>query len=309
MKTAIGLSIAPWVLCSLCALGADEARARAGVGEPPQQAAKPRLVITTINMSGVTRTDRHTLTQSLMGGLTGAGLHVITQPRAHKTLAGRASLLGCETSVCLKALGDLLRAPLCARAVVEDTGGGTYRIALTLTETATGQQVARQVKHCAPCTTAEAAETLSRAAKAAGLKAMSVIPATPARRMSRRTPPRRRHNSPANGSSGPPKNGVNVPSRVHTVAGIALLSAGAALVGSGATLWALEGRTARSTPSYVDVFRTRTGGIVTTSIGIAATLSGAVLLIYGLVRGKKRPPSVTVGFDPHHRALLVRGSF
>jgi hypothetical protein len=316
LKTVIGLSVTPWVLCGLCAFSANtagararaRAGARAGAPDASQVVDKPRVVITTLTIHGVTPADRSTLTRSLRGGLSGAGLHVIPLTRAQKTLAGRASLLGCETSVCLKAIGDLLRAPLCARAVVEDSGGGTYRLALTLTNTATGIQVAHQVDHCAPCTTAEAAEKLSRSAKTTGLKAKATLPASPARRITRRTPPRRRQSSPGYGG-GPAHKDASATARSLTIAGITLLSAGAALVGSGATLWALDGHTARSTSSYVDVYRTRTGGIVTTSVGIATTLAGAALLIYGLIRGNKRRPSVTVGFDPHRKTLLVRGSF
>jgi len=269
-KAVIGLSVAPWVLCGLCVFSVDMANARAGAPDAPQETAKPRVVITTLTMHGVTRADRRTLTKSLLGGFSGTGLQVVPRTRAQKTLAGRASLLGCETSVCLK--------------------------------------VAHQIEHCAPCTTAEAAEKLSRAAKATGLKARATLRATPTRRITRRTPPRRRQSSP-NGGSGLPHKGADTTARAFTIAGITLLSAGAALVGSGATLWVLDGQTARSTPSYVDVYRTRTGGIITTSIGLATTLTGAALLIYGLIRGRQRRPSVTVGFDPRRRTLLVRGSF
>ena len=160
----------------------------AGAASGPDPGPDPRVAITTFTTHNVSQGSRRVLARSLSGGLSGAGLRVLPSIAVHRALAGRPGLLGCETSVCLARIGVLLRAPLCARAVVEDTGGGTYRIALTVSLTKTGRKASGEVRHCAPCTAGEAAEAISRMARTAGRKAARALRAS---RVARRAPPRR----------------------------------------------------------------------------------------------------------------------
>ena len=274
----------------------------------PVRAERPsaRVVVTKLTMGGVNRADQKVLASSLYGGLTGAGLRVFSDRRAHKALGGQSALLGCETNVCLKRIGELLETPLCANAVIEDSGGGTYRLELTITQASNGKRLAYQTRQCAPCTTREAAEALSQAAKAAGAAALArfragsdVTPRPPPRRHARRRSP--------NGD-GRTKTAAASPGRTLLTTGIALIATGVAATTTGAVLWGLDDHTTGCDQPLTRVcrFDTKLGGITGTVLGAATAATGVALLIYGLLK-KKAPPPLSMTFDPRQGAVLLQG--
>lgn len=280
-------------------------------GASPGAQADPRVAITTFTTHRVSPGDRRLLSRSLGGGLSGAGLQVLPAARVRQAFARHPALVGCETTVCLARVGAILRAPLTARAVVEDTGGGIFRLALTLTATRGGRRVSGGVRRCAPCTTAEAAEIFSRLAREAGRQAAEKLRTT---RAPRRTSARRRRVAPrrGNGLRGDPDGQAawRRRNRALVIAGFALLGAGIVGLTSGGVLVGLDGTktTLGCATGYNRCQRdTRAGGITAVALGSAAAATGLSLLLYRLLAGRK--PAVTVAVDPIRRALLVRGRF
>ena len=260
--------------------------------------AQPRVAVTsaTLFLRGSLRPDAQAVYRHLEGGLARAELEVVTAAQVLRGLASRPSLQGCETPRCLIDIGRHVDAPFLAKVKARGKGRDV-QLEVVLTWAHSGLSATRAKGRCRGCTTVALYREVARLATVAGRKAARAYRETP--------PPPRRTRPKSNGGKPP----VTPRSRPYVVSGGATLGAGLVATVAGAVLLALDGRTAHSTEAYQDVYRTRPTGIAAITLGVAAAATGAVLLVYGLLRRGKPAPPVSIAVDPQRRTVLLRLSF
>jgi hypothetical protein len=271
--------------------------ATARAADPP-----PRVAFTHLATAGVRAEDQPGFRRALEGGLVAAGLVVLGPDRVAASLKDQPGLIGCETSVCLKTIGAKLRAIYTARAKVEDTGG-SFAIEVTLTGAASGRQAAQVTRQCDACTLKEVQEAASRAAEEAGRTALRTVATEPALPPERRVEPPPHRVEPRRD---PPPPVVVVPPRPSPLkpAGIALLVAGGVALVPGIALLAIDGKdTGKTRPGEHQVYSTLAGGAVGVGVGVAAAVTGAVLLYLGI----KQQRRVKLGVAPTRGGAWVSG--
>jgi hypothetical protein len=277
------------------------------------------VAVTSLALHGVNRQARPRLLKALAGGLAVAGLRVLDHGRVQRALRGREALKGCETSLCLRKIGRVTGAPLCARGTVEGAGG-SYRLEVVITEAKSGKVAARVERRCDVCTLREANESLSQTAAAAGKRlhgawegksglgdggasdAGGISGAGGARGGARGAAGAGSASGGAQGGSG---RGATVGrgavgrgavrldrrTRLMRLASYVGVAAGAAMLVPGAVLLGIDGETREGgCGAPVCIYRTKTGGGVLTGMGVAALLAGGALLVYTLLKpGTERP--------------------
>ena len=280
-----------FLLLSLCLIPAT-----ARAADPP-----PRVAFTHLATAGVRTEDRPGFRRALEGGLVAAGLAVLGPDRVAAGLKDQPGLIGCETSVCLKTIGATLRAVYTARAKVEDTGG-SFAIEVTLTGAASSRQAAQVTRQCDACTLKEVQEAASRAAEEAGRTALRTVATEPALPPERRVEPPPRREEPRRVE--PPVKGVPPRRSPLKPAGIALLVAGGVALVPGIALLAIDGQdTGKTRTGQHQVYSTLAGGALGVGVGVAAAVTGAVLLYLGI----KQERRVKLGVAPTRGGAWVSG--
>jgi hypothetical protein len=152
---------------------------------PAHAGGKPRVAVLEIRIEGDAAPQlRDQLDKSLAGGLFKAGWEVVTRTQVARKLEGSPELVGCSTTTCLEAIGEMVGTSRFVRVRVSATGAAyTVEIELLAADVATGP-IARMDKSCAPCTFDEANEMMSNAAaqlrEGAGDKVMVRVSSDPA---------------------------------------------------------------------------------------------------------------------------------
>jgi len=145
----------------------------------PVARAGERLSLASFRTLGehMTEPARGALRLSLTGGLAAAGFEVIADEEQTQKLKSAPGLAGCETTTCLKRLGELLGVKQALKAQIEMIGTSRYVTSLALIDTESGREVARVDDTCEVCTLSEANDAISNAA--AALKAKLEPPRAP----------------------------------------------------------------------------------------------------------------------------------
>jgi hypothetical protein len=134
----------------------------------PRAEARARLAIVDFQIEGgASPALSLQLQEGFQAGLLRSGVFVIDAAETAKRMEARPDLQHCDTSVCLKALGQLLDARYLVRVRV-DAAGNTYKAVARVfsTDGATPPELplTTKSKTCDVCTVAEARETLLRLA-------------------------------------------------------------------------------------------------------------------------------------------------
>ena len=273
----------------------------------------PRVAVTsmTLFMQGDLKPSVRSISRQLTRGLARAGLSVISADQVLEGLAKHPNLQGCETPACLRKIGVLLQAPLCAQ--VKARGDQRkLQIEVVITWSHNGRQVVHALYHCPKCTVTRLEQTLSRLATEAGRKALNAYLTKPPPRGSR-LPPGNGHttrNGSGNGSGNGSASGKDS-GRPYWITGLAILGAGALAFVPGGVLLGLHDKVTTRGCNQITRCRhdTIAGGITAAALGGAALVTGVTLLIYGLTRTRRTRPRVRIGVDPVRRTLVVSGQF
>jgi TolB-like protein len=168
MRIAWALGLAALLSVSVAAARA-EARVKVAVAEfQVEGATSPAL--------------SQQLQEGLQKGLARSGIQVVEAAEAAKLLEAHPELQKCDTSACLKSLGQLLDVRYVVRVRV-DAAGNTYKAAARVfsTEGATPPElpVMTRSKACDVCTVAEAREALVRLGDTMRLQLEEPVAAAP----------------------------------------------------------------------------------------------------------------------------------
>lgn len=264
----------------------------------PLAHAGERLALASFRTLGeqMTEPTRGALRLSLTGGLAAAGFEVVADEEQTQKLRTVPGLAGCETSACLKRLGEVLGVKAALKAQIEMIGSSRYLTSLTLIDTESGRELARIDDTCEVCTLSEANDSVSNAA--AALKAKLEPPRAP--------PPV----TPPPALVATPEPGPSKLTLALRYGGIALLGVGlVGMVVGFAELGIDHSRQCTVPPGFLDCptrVDTRNGqifGFVTGSLGLAA---GAVATWLGW-RKPRRSMAIAPTFSPQHAgaSLLV----
>jgi hypothetical protein len=247
----------------------------------------------------MTEPARGALRLSLTGGLAAAGFDVVPDEEMTLKLKSVPGLAGCETTTCLKRLGEIVHARAALKASIEMIGTSRYLTTLQLVDTESGRELARVDDTCEICTLSEANDAVSNAA--AALKAKLEPPrAAPA--------PAPQPTAVVTAPSPPPPDRSTLAMRY---AGFALLGVGAVgfIVGF-AELGVDHSRACTPPPGFVDCPQrvdTSVGqafGFVTGALGVS---SGAVLTYFGY--RKPRTLSLAPSLGPRSAGATLHLAF
>lgn len=108
------------------------------------------------------------LSSSLVGGLEAGGLEVVPEPELARRTERLPGLRSCTTMTCLRSLAQELGVALVVRARVDLVEANNYNIAVELVDAAQERAVGHVEDRCQVCTTAEAKEAVSNAARLLG---------------------------------------------------------------------------------------------------------------------------------------------
>jgi hypothetical protein len=166
---AVGLAAFLSLVMMSFAAGRAEARVRLAIAEfQIEGGASPALSLQ--------------LQEGFQNGLVRSGIQVVDAAETAKRLDAHPELQHCDTSACLKALGQLLDVRYVARVRV-DAAGNTYKAVARVfsTEGASPPElpVTTKSKTCDVCTVAEARETLLRLADTLRPQIEEPFPTTP----------------------------------------------------------------------------------------------------------------------------------
>jgi TolB-like protein len=254
-------------------------------------AAKPRIAVVGLAVEKAGPGMREKLDAAVADGLTASGADVVDAVETARKMAARGSG-ACRTSSCLAALAQEISAKYLVRGSV-DVDGRSYVVHLEMVDGATGSVIAEREDRCEVCTESEAYETAGMTASA--LKAaVSKRRAASDERAGATTPAPAAAPQGALAASPPadPAPGVAIaaaPSRAAAeppgsrALPIAAIGAGLAALGAGIALIVIDGQGTCTTTLPGELcerrYRTRTGGIVASGLGIVAAGLGATLLI------------------------------
>jgi len=242
---------------------------------------------------------RGPMRSSLSGGLASAGFEVVADDEVTRQLSKSAGLAGCETSACMRRLGELVGAAYVVKASVELVGAARYVITLQVVATADGQEIARVDDVCEVCTIVEANDSLSNAA--AALKA--------------KLRPKELHAAanPATSNIGEVAPPPRKPNWVLRGVGLGLLGVGVIGFIVGFSELAVDGNRDcavrppnKDCPQRIDSTGGQAFGFVLGSVGVAA---GTVLTVLGWRPTKSTKLSLAPLFTPSTAALQLRLSF
>jgi hypothetical protein len=244
---------------------------------------------------------RGPMRSSLSGGLASAGFEVVADEEVARQLSKASGLAGCETSACMRRLGELVGAAYVVKASVEVVGNARYVITLQVVSTADGQEIARVDDVCEVCTLVEANDSLSNAAAAlkAKLRPKAIVGGTVAgaapSTLVETPPPARKPNWALRG------------------AGLGLLGVGVIGFIIGFAELAVDGNpdcTARppaiQCPERIDSSAGQAFGFVIGSLGVAA---GTVLTVLGWRPTQSTRLSIAPILSPSTAAMQLRLSF
>ncbi len=263
--------------------------------------ARERIAVATFKLLGdnLSAPARNTLRSSLVGGLAAAGFDVVPDEDMARVLKQAPGLSGCDTTTCLKRLGELLGLKRVLKAQLELLGTSNYVFNLEVIDIADGTPAAHLDDGCQVCTLQEANDALSNAAAALRTK---LEPATP------QPPPA----LPPVVVTPPVTPPVEHHGRPYRWGAVAALAAGAAGLATGIALLAIDGREVGSHFDSgvlkIDRYDTFGGGVALTVIGIGLAATSGALFWMDTRRGEKKVtliPSVA----PGAAALFLNGRF
>jgi len=260
-------------------------------------AGKPRIAVLSLTVEKASPEVREKLDAAVAGGLGASGADVVDAAEMARKIAARGTG-ACRTSSCLAGLAQETGARYLVRGAV-DVDGRSYVVHLEMVDGATGNVIEEREDRCEVCTESEAYDTVGMSASA--LKAaVSKRRAAPDQRTGAAAP-----SSPAKtslapqpigslASASPPpaaEPGVAImtapgrpapePPRSYALP-IAALGAGVAALGVGVFLIAINGEgTCTHNPGVLceRQYRTRTGGIALSGLGVLAAGLGATLFV------------------------------
>ena len=281
--------------------------------------AAPKVAITQLTTHAVDAAAIPGFSSSFSGGLAAGGVTVIDQTQVDSALASHAGLKGCETTVCLNQISQLLKASFTARATVEALGRTTFRIEITITPRARKIPTVKVERRCDLCTLKEAREALSGAAQDAAQKVRRTW--RPQQVTDQRQPPTDTPVKPGRVSIVQAKAGGPT-SRTLLWVGVGALAGGAAAIIAGGVLLGIDGKTQQKRTATEDlrVYKTVAGGATLTTVGILAALGGGALVLIHHLRNRRvgaadsttperTAPRFSIDWDPRQRRAMVMGSF
>jgi hypothetical protein len=141
-----------------------------GLGIAPPALARPRVAIVEVDVEGSAPTALgNQLQDGFVAGLGRSGVQVVDPGDAARKIEGRAELQRCDSSPCLKSLGQLLEAPYIVKLKI-DVAGNSYKSVARLFSTEGSAPavlpIATESKTCEVCTVEEARATMARLAEA-----------------------------------------------------------------------------------------------------------------------------------------------
>lgn len=129
--------------------------------------AAERVAVGALQIQGdISDIGRAKIRQNLAGGLASAGFEVVPESEVAQAVQKSSGLAGCDTTACLKKLGEVLGVQRVVKANVELIGTARYVINLQLLTVADGQIGAKVEDTCEVCTLFEANDAISNAAAA-----------------------------------------------------------------------------------------------------------------------------------------------
>jgi hypothetical protein len=129
--------------------------------------AAERVAVGALQIQGdISDSGRLRIRQNLSGGLASAGFEVVPDAEVAQAVQKSSGLAGCDTTACLKKLGEVLGVQRVVKANVELIGTARYVINLQLLTVADGQIAAKVEDTCEVCTLVEANDAISNAAAA-----------------------------------------------------------------------------------------------------------------------------------------------
>lgn len=125
--------------------------------------ARERVAIGAFKTSGAKLDEpsqRETARTKLVGGLEAAGFEVVSPAELQRALSGTTGLVNCDSTPCLRRIGELTNARYVVRAELEQTGDN-WRMAIEVVDVQDQSTAAHVSDQCRPCSDREATDKLS----------------------------------------------------------------------------------------------------------------------------------------------------
>lgn len=326
---ALGELIVAVVVLGTSVTGQPEGKPRA---EPAQTGARSysaekgpgsgavapgRVVVTAVEPPGPGGSElgRESLQAALERGLAAAGLEVLSHARTHAALTRHPELRRCQSAACRAKLGRILDVPLCAQVRAQ---GDQRQLDVTVTvfQCAKEAPLASKSRQCRAGTGGQAEEAVSNLADEVGRAAASQLAL--AQEGAGKEVGTRSGDSPPGDGKGSRRFVPEEHRRPLIISGLTLASVGLVATVVGSVVWALHGKVRSEDEDTLKLYQTRVGGVTTTSLGLAALLSGTVMAVIAwrsaprsgqATKASTRAATYGVTVDPGRGVVGIWGQF